>query len=226
MRILIVDDDRVLADILSYTFRREGFETILAFDGRSALSLYAQQRPDLIVLDVNLPGLDGFSVCKELRRTSNTPIIMLTVRGEDEDVVHGLELGADDYISKPFSPRQLVARAHAVLRRSKHSITPAVHQVGNLILDPNNRTVRIANSEPVALSEQEYRLLEYLMMNVGKIMSVEGIFEQVWGAKGGTPEDLRQLIRRLRGKIELDPAKPKYIVNIPGKGYGLVLKEP
>ena len=226
MRILIVDDDRVLADILSYTFRREGFETILAFDGRSALSLYAQQRPDLIVLDVNLPGLDGFSVCKEIRRISNTPIIMLTVRGEDEDVVHGLELGADDYISKPFSPRQLVARAHAVLRRSKSSITPAVHQVGNLTLDPNNRTVQIANGQSVSLSEQEYRLLEYLMMNVGKIMNVESIFEQVWGTKGGTPEDLRQLIRRLRSKIEPDPAKPKFIVNIPGKGYGLVYKEP
>ena len=189
MRILIVDDDRVLADILSYTFRREGFETILAFDGRSALSLYAQQRPDLIVLDVNLPGLDGFSVCKEIRRISNVPIIMLTVRGEDEDVVHGLELGADDYISKPFSPRQLVARAHAVLRRSKRSVTPAVHQVGNLTLDPNNRTVQIANGQLISLSEQEYRLFEYLMMNVGKIMSVEGIFEQVWGTKGGTPED-------------------------------------
>jgi len=105
MKILIVDDDRVLADILAYTFRRDDFQVVLAYDGLSALTLFAQEQPELVILDVNLPGLDGFTVCHQLRQESDTPIIMLTVRGEDDDIVHGLELGADDYVPKPFSPR-------------------------------------------------------------------------------------------------------------------------
>ena len=121
MKALIVDDDRVLADVLAFTLRREGFQVIQAYDGEAALERWAEEQPDLIVLDVNMPRLDGFAVCRRIREQADTPIILLTVRGEEDDIVHGLKLGADDYITKPFSPRQLVARAQAVLRRAGRS---------------------------------------------------------------------------------------------------------
>jgi DNA-binding response OmpR family regulator len=222
MKVLIVDDDRVLADIVAYTFRREGFEISLAFDGVSALERWAEEKPDLLVLDVNMPELDGFSVCRQIRKQSNVPIIMLTVRGEDDDVVHGLELGADDYIPKPFSPRQLVARAYAVLRRSGQVAPTGLYEVEDLVLDVNHREARLGEGEPVPLSENESRLLEYLMMNVGQIIPVDSIFNHIWGSSGGDQDDLRQLIRRLRTKIEPDPSNPIYIRNLPGRGYGLV----
>ena len=119
MKALIVDDDRVLADVLAFTLRREGFQIVLAHDGETALQRFAEEQPDLVVLDVNMPRMDGFAVCRRLRQQSDTPIILLTVRGEEDDIVAGLELGADDYMTKPFSPRQLVARVQAVLRRSR-----------------------------------------------------------------------------------------------------------
>lgn len=129
MKALIVDDDRVLADVVAFTLRREGFEIVLAYDGQAALQRWSSEKPDLIVLDVNLPKLDGFAVCRRIREQSDTPIILLTVRGEEDDVVRGLELGADDYITKPFSPRQLVARTQAVMRRAGKSAAPAVRRV-------------------------------------------------------------------------------------------------
>src|SRR5512143_3071237 len=150
MKALIVDDDRVLADVVAFALRREGFEVVQAFDGPSALACWAEEKPDLIVLDVNLPKMDGFTVCQRIRREADTPIIMLTVRGEDDDIVHGLELGADHYISKPFSPRQGVARAQAVLRRAGQIAAPVPRQAGNLQLSNSRREVRIGGGEPVA----------------------------------------------------------------------------
>lgn len=232
MKALIVDDDRVLADVLAFTLRREGFQITLAYDGEAALERWAEEQPDLIVLDVNMPRLDGFAVCRRIREEADTPIILLTVRGEEDDIVHGLKLGADDYITKPFSPRQLVARAHAVLRRAGRSVVPAIRQVGELTLDPSRRELRIGRGEPVPLTPLESRLLDYLMLNAGHVLTAEAIINHVWGAEGGDRDMLRQLVHRLRGKItqaqglkDGEPGLPDLvsIETVPGLGYGLSL---
>jgi len=222
MKALIVDDDRVLADVVAFALRREGFDVIQAYDGQMALQRWAEEEPELIILDVNLPRMDGFTVCQRIRRESDVPIILLTVRNEDEDVVHGLEIGADDYITKPFSPRQLVARAHAVLRRARQPVTPAPKQVGDLYLDPNRREVRLGGGEPIPLTPLEGRLLDYLMVNAGQVLTFDALIDYVWGPEGGDRDMLRQLVRRLRAKIEPDPSKPAYISTVPGLGYGLM----
>jgi len=233
MKALIVDDDRVLADVLAFTLRREGFEVIQAFDGEAALQRWQEERPDLVVLDVNLPRLDGFAVCRRIRELSDTPILLLTVRNEEDDIVHGLELGADDYITKPFSPRQLVARALAVLRRAQRAPAPAVRQAGELALDSSRREVRFAGGEPVSLAPLESRLLEYLMLNAGHVVTMEAIIDHVWGPEGGDRDMLRQLVRRLRQKIALctgannasaaGAGNQPYVETVPGLGYGLVI---
>jgi len=224
MKALVVDDDRVLADVVAFSLRREGFQVIQAYDGLSALQRWAEEKPDLIVLEVNLPKMDGFTVCQRIRRESETPIIMLTVRNEDDDVVHGLELGADDYITKPFSPRQLVARANAVLRRTGHVFIRTPRQVGNLHLSPSAREVRVCNGESISLTPLEGRLLDYLMMNAGQVLTFDGLIDHVWGPEGADRDMLRQLVRRLRSKIEPDPANPRYIITTPGLGYSLEIE--
>lgn len=224
MKALVVDDDRVLGDVVAFTLRREGFEVILAYDGPSALTRWEEHQPDLVILDVNIPEIDGFTVCKRLREKTNTPIILLTVRGEEEDIIHGLNLGADDYIVKPFSPRQLVARANAVLRRVGQISSPSVLEVVDLSFDSHHREVRISGGEVISLTPLENRLLEYLMLNAGFVLTTDSIIDHVWGAEGGDRDMLRQLVRRLRGKIEPDPAHPIYISTIPGLGYGFAFK--
>jgi DNA-binding response OmpR family regulator len=221
MKALVVDDDRVLADLLAFTLRREQFLVSQAYDGESAWQRWQEEQPDLVVLDVNLPKLDGFTLCRRIRAQADTPIILLTVRGEEDDIVHGLGLGADDYIVKPFSPRQLVARAQAVLRRAGKTAAPAVRQVGDLVLDPARREARAGASDPISLTPLENRLLDYLMLNAGQVLSAEALMAHVWGADGGDRDMLRQLVRRLRAKIEPDPAQPTYIETIPSLGYGL-----
>jgi DNA-binding response OmpR family regulator len=228
MKALIVDDDRVLADLVAFTLRREGIEVILAHDGEAALRRWAEEQPDLIVLDVNLPKLDGFTVCQRIRQQAETPIILLTVRGEEDDIVRGLGLGADDYMAKPFSPRQLIARIQAVLRRAGKTPAPALYQAGNFSLDPSRRELRFGAGELVALTPLESRLLAYLMSNPGQILTLEALIDHVWGAEGGDRDMLRQLIRRLRGKMAqaLDASKSpsaeaSYIETVPGLGYGL-----
>lgn len=221
MKALIVDDDRVLADVVAFALRREGFQVIQAYDGSTALERWHEEQPDLIVLDINLPKIDGFTVCQQIRQTSDTPIIMLTVRGEDDDVVQGLELGADDYIAKPFSPRQLVARAHAVMRRAGQSSIPAPLQVGDLYLSINRREVCVNQGDPIPLTPLEGKLLTYLLTNPGLVLSADAIIDHVWGPRGADRDMLRQLVRRLRSKIEPDPANPIYLKTVPGLGYGL-----
>lgn len=223
MKALIVDDDRVLADVVGFALRREGFQIIQAHDGQAALQRWAEEDPDLIILDINLPKIDGFTVCKQIRTQSNTPIIMLTVRGEDEDVVHGLELGADDYIAKPFSPRQLVARAQAVMRRAGQTLVSAPRQVDGLFLSASRREARFADGDPIPLTPLEGRLLEFLMINAHQVVTIEAIIDFVWGPRGADRDMLRQLVRRLRRKIEPDPASPSLIYTVPGLGYGLLL---
>jgi len=235
MKALVVDDDRVLADVVAFTLRREGFQVVLAHDGQAALERWVEEQPDLIVLDVNLPKLDGFAVCQRIRQQADTPILLLTVRGEEDDIVHGLDLGADDYITKPFSPRQLVARAQAVLRRAGHTPTPAIRQVGELALDPNRREIRIGAGPAVTLTPLESRLADYLMLNAGHVLTAETIINHVWGPEGGDRDMLRQLVRRLRLKIaetsgadadDLEARTPVYVETVPGLGYGLVVTPP
>lgn len=221
MKALIVDDDRVLADLLAFALRREGFEVVQARDGEAALRRWTEEEPDIIVLDVNMPKLDGFGVCRRIRAQADTPIIMLTVRGEEDDIVRGLELGADDYIPKPFSPRQLVARMQAVLRRAGTTPTLGTRHAGVLTLDPSRREVCVKEGNPIALTPLECELLEYLMLNGGQVLTHDTIIDHVWGPEGADRDMLRQLVHRLRNKIEPDPSEPIYIETIPGLGYGL-----
>ena len=233
MKALVVDDDRVLADVVAFTLRREGLEVIQAHDGETALQRWAEEKPDLIVLDVNLPKLDGFVVCRRVREQADTPILLLTVRDEEDDIVRGLELGADDYITKPFSPRQLVARVHAVLRRAGKRPAPAIRQVDQLTLDPSRREMRFGQNEVIPLTPLESRLLEYFMLNAGHVLTADAIIEQIWGSEGGDHDMMRQLIHRLRCKLAqtLIPGRAEksgspqapYIETIPGLGYGLAV---
>lgn len=234
MKALVVDDDRVLADLVAFSLRRESFEVILAHDGEAALRRWADEQPDLMILDLNMPKLDGFAVCRRIREQADTPIILLTVRGEEDDIVRGLELGADDYMIKPFSPRQLVARVQAVLRRAGKTSPPAVRQVGELMLDPSRREVRLGQGEAVTLTPLENRLLDYLMLNAGQILTIESLISHIWGAEGGDRDMLRQLVRRLRSKIAQvflglgDAGAPDtiYIETVAGLGYGLIVSPP
>jgi DNA-binding response OmpR family regulator len=221
MKALVVDDDRVLADLVAFALRRAGFDVIQAHDGEAGLRRWAEDDPDLVVLDVNLPRLDGFTVCRRIRAQANTPIILLTVRGEEDDLVRGLEWGADDYITKPFSPRQLVARAQAVLRRAGRAPAPVRRQAGPITLDLARREVCIAGGEAATLTPLEARLLDCLMADDGRVLSTAAIIDQVWGPEGGDRDMLRQLVRRLRAKIEPDPARPVFIETVAGVGYGL-----
>jgi DNA-binding response OmpR family regulator len=230
MKVLVVDDDRVLADLVSFTLRRAGYEVVLAGDVRNALQRWSEDQPDFIFLDVNLPASqelqDGFAICRHIRSQSDVPIILLTVRGEEKDIVYGLEAGADDYILKPFSPRQLVARMQAVMRRS-HSASysrPTKYAVEGLEFNPKLREVYLGSETPKSLTQLESRLLESLMLNTGQALTFDDLISDVWGPGGGTAEMLRQLVRRLRSKIEKDPTHPYYIQNLPGLGYAFLLK--
>lgn len=221
MKVLVVDDDRVLADVVAFTLRREGFEVILADDGVKALRRWQEDRPDIVVLDVNLPRMDGFTVCQRIRATEDTPIVLLTVRGEEDDIVQGLEIGADDYIVKPFSPRQLVARVNAVLRRAGTKPISAHLEVGDISFDPSQRKVVIQGTHEAELTPLENRLLEILMIHAGQVVTTSMLIDYVWGPAGGDRDMLRQLVKRLRGKVEPEPADPIYLQTVPGLGYGI-----
>jgi DNA-binding response OmpR family regulator len=225
MKALVVDDDKVLADLIAFSLRREGFEVIQAHDGESALQRWGEEKPDIVILDVNLPkavpALDGFTVLQRIRENSDTPIIMLTVRGEEDDIVHGLQLGADDYMIKPFSPRQFVARIQAVLRRSTRGSDPGMIESSDLSLDTDRREVRVKGGNAITLTALECRMLAYMMLYAGHILSINELIDHIWGPGGGDRDMLRQLIRRLRLKIEPDPSHPVLIETVPGKGYGV-----
>jgi DNA-binding response OmpR family regulator len=225
MKILVVDDDRVLADVITFTLHREGFVVIQAHDGAAGLESWADEQPDLIILDVNMPKISGFEVCRRIRAQADTPILMLTVRGEEDDIVGGLDLGADDYIVKPFSPRQLVARVKAILRRSGGQPIPSELQVGKLKLITGNRELIIeTEKKPISLTPLENRLLECLMVNAGQVLTFDIIIDHVWGPAAADRDMLRQVVRRLRSKIEPEPSEPIYIQTVPGLGYGMLGK--
>ena len=229
MRVLIVDDDRTLSDLLAFTLRRAGFDPCLAFDAAGAIAAFEEIELDLILLDVNMPGepglRDGFDVCRKIREGSDVPIILLTVRDDEDDVVKGLEIGADDYILKPFSPRQLVARVKSVLRRAVSGEVsreaPYIYQ--DVIFKPAMREFVRDGQAPVFLTRLESRLLDVLMLNQGQILTAETLINHVWGPEGGNTEMLRQLVHRLREKISISPDQPDLIQNLPGVGYGFAV---
>ena len=226
MKVLIVDDDRTLSDLLAFTMRRAGFEPCLTFDAAGAVAAFEEFEIDIIILDVNMPGepglKDGFDVCRKIRQASDVPIILLTVRDEEDDVVKGLSIGADDYILKPFSPRQLVARVNTVLRRASpgRARAEAPYIYKNLVFKPALREFIRNGQDPVHLTRLETRLLDVLMLNQGQIMPAETLIDHVWGLEWGNLEMLRQLVHRLRQKIERSPDQPELIQNLPGVGYG------
>lgn len=224
MKALIVDDDRVLADVLAFTLRREGFQVFIAYDGEAALRSWSEEQPDLIVLDVNMPKLDGFAVCRRIRAQADTPIILLTVRGEEDDIVHGLGLGADDYITKPFNGREVVSRVNALLRRDKlvRQAAPQVIRVGSLELNIRSREVTMAGNL-IELTPTEFNLLRAMMEIPGSTLTRDELVERGMGYNfEGMGRTLDTHIRNLRNKIEKDPKNPAYIQTVYSVGYRLV----
>lgn len=221
MKLLIVEDDLALSDVLAFTLRRAGFTVVPAHDGLSALTAWQKEQPDLIVLDLNLPKLDGLAVCRQIRAQSDTPIIILTVRGGDEAVVKGLELGADDYVVKPFSPSQLVARVRALLRRAGRHVTPGQMEMGEWVLDRGRNELQAPTHPPIRLTPLETRLLESLFSHTGQVLPSDNLIQLIWGAEGGDRAMLKQLVYRLRAKLETTPDQPIQIETVPGIGYAL-----
>lgn len=219
MKILIVEDDRTLADILKFSFSREGFEVIQSFTGTEALDAIHELNPEIILMDLNIPVPDGFKLCEIIRKTSDTPIVILTVRDSEEDIIHGLDLGADDYITKPFSPRQLMARVNAVLRRADHPSIETIRRSGNYVLDCKQHTLTINGSHPIQLTKLECGLLDCLFLNAGHSVHVNQIIDNVWGINNANPESVRQLVHRLRKKIEDASEETDFIKTASGHGY-------
>jgi len=223
MKILIADDDQDLLALIAFTLKQSGFAVIKAHDGMAALQLFQEEPPDLVVLDINMPGLNGFEVCKKIRDQSRVPVMMLTVRGEEEDLVKALELGADDYLNKPFSPRTLIARVKALLRRAGVEATAAPMLSGRIKLDVDEYTVHVGSKEAIKLTKLETRLLQMLLANAGHTVSSDRLLLQVWGHKGaGDRQLLKQLVHRVRQKIEIDPAIPQ-LLQTAASGYKLLV---
>jgi DNA-binding response OmpR family regulator len=224
-RILAVDDEPRYLEIIRFNLETAGYRVRCAGTGEAALEAAAAEEPDLIVLDVMLPGMDGFEVLTRVRDRSSCPVIMLTAKGSEEDKVRGLRLGADDYVTKPFSAQELLARVEAVLRRARPADAGEREHttitVGDLVIDLQRKQVTVAGTD-VRLSPTEYRLLECLGLNAGVLLSRDELLEQVWGkAYHGEDEILRVTLWRLRQKLADDPAAPRYIVTRPGLGYML-----
>lgn len=224
VKVLVVDDDVDLLDVVSYVLRRHRFDVVTATDGVQALEVFEREQPDLVVLDVNMPGIDGFEVCRRIRAVSDVPIIMLTVRSEDVDVVGAFRLGADDYVTKPFSTSQLVARVQAVLRRAERRRPPAAPEPApaGLHLDLATHAVRL-HGTTIPLDVIEYKILDYLVQNAGRPVQPDELIEQVWGPGRGSPELLRIYLRRLREKLEADPDHPRLLRAEAGRGLVLDL---
>jgi DNA-binding response OmpR family regulator len=220
-RILVVDDDPTVSDVVRRYLERAGYEVRLAADGPSGLAQFTKERPDLVVLDLMLPGIDGLEVCRRLRDSADgVPIVMLTALGEESDRVLGLQLGADDYVTKPFSPRELVLRVQSVLRRSVARPQPAVDTIadGGLELDAVRRVARLDGQE-LQLTVREFDLLAFLMRNPGRAYRRGELLEAVWGWTFGDQSTVTVHVRRLREKIERNPAEPRRILTVWGVGY-------
>jgi two-component system, OmpR family, response regulator len=222
-RILLVDDEQAVQTLLTYPLRKDGYEVVSAQDGREALDRFAEQRFDLVVLDIMMPRLDGIEVCRRLRARSQVPIIMLTAKDDEIDKVLGLEMGADDYITKPFSVREFRSRVRAALRRADmpHGLArpeePIIH--GQLRIDFERRAVTVRD-EPVRLTYVEFEILAALALAPGRVMTRENMLEHVWGDSAyRDPRTIDVHIRHLREKIEQDPRNPEYLFTVRGVGY-------
>jgi DNA-binding response OmpR family regulator len=223
MKVLVADDDADLRELIAFTLAQAGYLVIKAHDGPSAVRLFAEESPDLVVLDINMPGLSGFQVCEAIRARSRVPVMMLTVRGEEEDLVRALGQGADDYLTKPFSPRTLLARIKALLRRAGVEGSAPL-AAGRVRLDLEEHTVTVGTGAPVRLTRLELRLLQMLLAKAGRSVSSERLLIQVWGHRsGGDRQLLKQLVHRLRHKIEPDPAAPA-LLRTAASGYKLVVE--
>ena len=220
-RVLVVEDEESFSDALSYMLRREGYETVVAADGMDALAEFDRAGADIVLLDLMLPGLSGTEVCRSLRAKSSVPIIMLTAKDAEIDKVVGLELGADDYVTKPYSARELVARIRAVLRRGMDAepLADTSLSAGPVRLDVDRHVVAV-DGRPVALPLKEFDLLELLLRNAGRVLTRGQLIDRVWGADYvGDTKTLDVHVKRLRAKLEPDPANPRHLLTVRGLGY-------
>lgn len=220
--VLIADDDIATLHLLGMGLEKEGFIALLASSGSMALKMAYEHHPDAIILDVMMPGIDGFEACRRLREMTDAVIIFVTVKGQAEDIIKGLRLGADDYMIKPYNYRELLARLMACLRR-KDSMKPAPALIGSgnvlLLTDPMRRLVFV-NGQEVALTPREFDVLRYLLRNCGRVLSPEAILTNIWGSEyAGDRYLLKQFIYRLRSKLEPNPSEPQYLITIRGSGY-------
>ena len=221
-KVMVVEDEPSLVEALEFALAEEGFQVVSTGDGRESLSLFAREHPDLVLLDLMLPSMSGTEVCKEIRATSQAPIIMLTARDSEIDKVVGLEVGADDYVTKPFSMRELTARVKAVLRRSADAPaaeTSGAVEVAGVRVDRDRHEVTV-RGEPAQLPPKEFALLELLVRNAGRVLTREVLIDRIWGADYvGDTKTLDVHIKRLRGRIERDPHDPAHIYTVRGVGY-------
>jgi two-component system alkaline phosphatase synthesis response regulator PhoP len=226
-KILVVDDERLITESLEYSLKQEGFQVMVARDGYRALEVVHEEAPDLIVLDIMLPGMDGWETCRRLRQESTVPIIMLTARGQEIDRVLGLEIGADDYLAKPFSFRELLARIRAIFRRMAFEETPKTNQIqiGDVRLDVAAHKV-YKHDQELTLTQKEYDLLRTLMSHVGRVVTRAELLDQVWGVEWlGDTRTLDVHIRWVREKVEKDPSQPRYVQTVRGVGYRFAAPE-
>ena len=221
MKLLVVDDDPDLAALVGFALTNAGYAVVKAADTAEALRVFDAELPDLVILDINLPSGSGFDVCRSIRGRSPVPIMMLTARGEEEDLVRALELGADDYLTKPFSPRTLLARVKALLRRAGIEAGDTV-EAGRVSLDLEAHAISIAGGAPIRLTRLETRLLQILVAQAGHVVSAERLLAHVWGHRGsGDRQLLKQLVHRLRHKLERDPGGAELLQTESGIGYRL-----
>ena len=223
--ILIVEDEESLADPLAFLLRKEGFEPIVAHDGKTALEEFERHDVDIVLLDLMLPGMSGTDVCKQLRATSSVPVIMVTARDSEIDKVVGLELGADDYVTKPYSSRELIARIRAVLRRGGDAVEveeefeEQVLEGGRVRMDVERNIVSV-DGEHISMPLKEFDLLEYLLRNAGRVLTRGQLIDRIWGADYvGDTKTLDVHVKRLRSKIEQEPSRPQHLVTVRGLGY-------
>jgi two-component system response regulator RegX3 len=221
-RVLLVEDEESYREATSYMLRREGYDVVATADGRTGLDEFARAGADIVLLDLMLPGLSGVEVCRQIRQTSSVPVIMVTARDSEIDKVVGLEIGADDYVTKPFSHRELVARIRAVLRRGQdNEPIPDVIEAGDVRMNVERHEVSL-HGEPVRLALKEFELLEMFLRNPGRVLTRGQLIDRVWGADYfGDTKTLDVHVKRLRAKLEADPANPKLFVTVRGLGYKL-----
>ena len=223
-RVLVVEDEESYSDALAYMLRKEGFEVAIAATGHEALAEFDRAGADIVLLDLMLPGIPGTEVCRQIRQTSNVPVIMVSAKDDEVDKVVGLELGADDYVTKPYSPRELVARIRAVLRRgSEPDLAPATLEAGPVRMDVERHVVTVGGEEQ-RLPLKEFELLEMFLRNPGRVLTRGQLIDRVWGSDYvGDTKTLDVHVKRLRAKLEPDPSEPKFLVTVRGLGYKLDL---